>query len=102
MTSTAVIVETQIPGDVYSTLKAQGFHREDLVEKSKRLLALHFFREHILSLGQAARLSGMGYWSFVEFLSGNDVPVVDLDDEELADEFSSVSRISQQLPDAQG
>ena len=97
MSSTVITLETPIPSDVYSTLKAQGVLREKLVAESKRWLALAFFREHILSLGQAARLSGLDYWSFTEFLSVNDVPIIDLDDEELLEEFSAVDRISQQL-----
>lgn len=96
-----VTVETQIPGDVYSTLKSHGVDREKLVFESQRLLALRFFREHVLSLGQAARLSGLDYWSFIEFLSQNNVAVIDLDDEELADEYVVVKRISQQLSNAQ-
>lgn len=102
MTSAAVTLQTKIPGDVYATLKAQGLYREHIAEESKRLLALRFFREHKLSLGQAVRLSGMDHWSFVEYLSANDVPVVDFDDEEISDEFSTVSRIAQQLQENQG
>lgn len=97
MTATAVTLETQIPRDVYSTLKSHGVDREHLVAESQRLLALRFFRDHILSLGQAARLSGMDYWSFTEFLSQNNIPVIDLDDEELEDEYSTIKRITQQL-----
>jgi predicted HTH domain antitoxin len=89
--------ETQIPDDVYATLEAQGFSQEQLAAESRRLLALRFFREHVLSLGQAARLAGMDYWAFTEFLSANNVPVVDLDEEELAAELSTVKRIAQQI-----
>ena len=102
MVSAVVTLETQIPGDVYSTLKAQGVRRDQLSEESKRLLALRFFGEHLLSLGQAVRLSGMDTWSFIEYLSANDVAVVDLDDEELSDEFSTVNRIAEQLREVQG
>lgn len=97
----AVTLEIQIPGDVYSTLKSHGVNRENLVVESQRLLALRFFREHLLSLGQAARLSGMDYWSFTEFLSQNNVSLVYLDAEELEDEVSAVKRLSQRLSNAQ-
>ncbi|VAW37665.1 hypothetical protein MNBD_CHLOROFLEXI01-2631 [hydrothermal vent metagenome] len=99
MTNLVVTLETKIPRDVYLTLRAQGVLQEQMVEESGRLLALHFFRKHILSLGQAARLSGMDYWSFTEFLSANNVPIIDLDDEEISDEFSTVFQIAQQLQD---
>jgi predicted HTH domain antitoxin len=101
MTNSVITLETQIPDDVYATLKAQGFLQEQLAAESKRLLALHFFREHVLSLGQAARLAGMDYWSFTEFLSVNNVPVVDLDEKELSDELSTVKRIAQQIEEGQ-
>ncbi|MEM7129148.1 MAG: UPF0175 family protein [Chloroflexota bacterium] len=97
MTNPVVTLETAIPLDVYATLKAQGVHRVHLIEEAKRLLALRYFREHVLSMGQAARLSGMDYWSFTEFISANGVPVVDLDDEELAEEFDTVNRLAARL-----
>lgn len=97
MTVHSITVETQIPGDVYAAFKSHGVSREQLIEESQRLLALRFYRDHILSLGQAARLSGMNYWSFTEFLSQNNVPIVDIDDEELENELATVKRISQQL-----
>ena len=97
MMNNVCIIETEIPKAIYDALKAQGIQREQLAEECKQLLALHFFDKRILSLGQAARLSGMGYWSFTEYLSMNNVPVVDLDDEELAKEFATVDRINRRL-----
>lgn len=97
MTETLVFFETSIPEDVYSTLRAQGLFREKLAERAQRLLAVRFFQERVLSLGQAARLAGMDRWRFIEFLADNDVPVLDMNDEELADEFAAVGQLAHQL-----
>ncbi|NOX63286.1 MAG: UPF0175 family protein [Chloroflexi bacterium] len=97
MKETTVTFETSIPEDVYSALRARGLGGEKLAEETRRLLALRFFKEHVLSLGQAARLAGMSRWDFIEFLSKNDVPVIDFDEEELAQEFAAADRLSWRL-----
>ncbi len=97
MSEVVVTFETSIPEDVYSTLRTQGLFREKLAERAQRLLAMRFFQERLLSLGQAARLAGMDRWRFIEFLAENDVPVFDFNDEELADEFAAVAQLAQQL-----
>lgn len=97
MSELVVTFETSIPEDVYSTLRSHGLFREKLAEQTQHLLALRFFQERLLSLGQAARLAGMERWRFIEFLAENDVPVVDFNDEELADEFAAVAELAQQF-----
>ena len=47
--------------------------------ESRKLLALKYFKEKVLSLGRAAEFSGLLKWDFIEYLSDNDVPVVDYD-----------------------
>ena len=39
----------------------------------------------------------MDRWRFIELLAENDVPVLDFNDEELADEFAAVGQLAQQL-----
>jgi len=97
MAETMVIFETSVPEDLYSILRAQGLFREKLAERAQHLLALQFFQERLLSLGQASRLAGMDRWRFIEFLADNDVPVLDMNEEELADEFAAVSQLAHQL-----
>ena len=97
MAEMVVTFETAIPEDVYSTLRTQGIFREKLAERTQRLLAMRFFQERLLSLGQAARLAGMSRWQFIELLSENDLPVLDFNDEELADEFAAVAQLARQL-----
>lgn len=100
MSDSIVTLEMSIPEDVYSTLRMQGLFRENLVEQMQHLLALHFFQDRLLSLGQAARLAGMDRWRFIEFISDNNVPVIDFNDEELADEFAAAEELTQQFRSA--
>lgn len=95
--SRTVVVETRVPEDVYLTLKARGLFRDALAEDSRRLLALRYFRESVLSLGKAARLAGMSRWAFVEFLADNDVPVIEFGEEELESELSAVDELEAEL-----
>lgn len=97
MTQVVVTFETAIPEDVYSTLRMQGIFREKLAERTQQLLAMRFFQERLLLLGQATRLAGMNRWQFIELLGENDVPVLAFNDEELADEFAAVRQLAQQL-----
>jgi predicted HTH domain antitoxin len=97
MTSSTVVLETQVPEDVYLTLRARGLFREALAAESRRLLALRYYQDRVLSLGKAARLAGMSLWQFTELLSDNDVPVIDYTDEELEAEFAAVDDLEAEL-----
>lgn len=97
MAEAVITFETSIPEDVYSTLRTQGLFREKLAEQAQRLLAMRFFQERLLSLGQAARLAKMDRWRFIEYLAENDIPVLDFNEEELADEFAAVTQLAHQL-----
>ena len=50
-------------------------------------LAEHLFKEHIVSLGKAAKIAGMPYSTFAEHVSRMGIPGVDSPAEELADEL---------------
>jgi predicted HTH domain antitoxin len=92
-----IVLETQVPEDIYLTLQAYGLFKEALVEQSRRLLALHFYQDRVLSLGKAARLAGLSRWEFIDYLSDNSVPVIDYSDEELATEFRAVDQLETKL-----
>ncbi len=92
-----VAVETQIPEDIFLTLQARGLFKEVLAEQSCKLLSLRLYQDRALSLGKAARLAGMSHWEFVEFLSNNNVPVIDHSAEELAAEFRAVEKLAGDL-----
>lgn len=94
MNAPLVQMEAYIPNDIYLTLQAQGLHRSDLAQESLRLMALRFYQDHVLSLGKAARLAHMNLWDFTTYLSQNNVPVIDLDADELAAEFAAASQLA--------
>ncbi len=101
MAEVVMTFATSIPQDIYATLRTQGIFRDALVETTQRLLAIRFFQERLLSLGQAARLAGMNRWQFIELLGENDVPVLAFEEEELADEFAAVGQLARQLGNEQ-
>ena len=55
------------------------------------------FKDKVLSLGRSAELSGLSKWDFIEFLSENNVPVVDYEEEELAREFETAEKLGKRL-----
>lgn len=97
MTTGMFILETQFPEDIFNILQARGLFKDVLAKETRRLLALRFYRERVLSLGKAARLAGLTRWEFTEFLSENDIPVLDYSPEELAGEIDAVAKLEAEL-----
>lgn len=97
MADRMIVVETQVPEDIYLTLQASGLFRETLAEQSRRLLGLRFYQDRVLSLGKAARLAGLSRREFIDFLADNDTPVIDYSDEELVTEFEAVDKLEAEL-----
>jgi predicted HTH domain antitoxin len=86
-----------LPEQLYLSLSASGLTKERIASESRKLLALKCFRDRVLSLGRAAELSGLSKWDFIEFLSDNDTPVLDYEEEELAREFETAERLGKRL-----
>ncbi|MDM8549377.1 UPF0175 family protein [Desulfobacterales bacterium HSG2] len=86
-----------ISEDLYLSLSCFGLTREKIVSESRKLLALKYFQEKLLSVGKAAELSGLSRWDFIEYLSDNNVPVIDYDDDELGREFETAEKIAEAL-----
>ncbi|MCS7261568.1 MAG: UPF0175 family protein [Anaerolineae bacterium] len=97
MSTRTVMIETPIPEDVLRTLQASGVFREELARDARQLLAIRFYQKRLLSLGKAARLAGLERWRFIELLSENRVPVIDYSDTELAAEFATVDRLTNEM-----
>jgi predicted HTH domain antitoxin len=97
MTTGMVVIETEFPEDILNTLQARGLFKDALAEETRRLLALRFYRERVLSLGTSARLAGLSRWEFLELLSENGIPVLDYSREELAREFEAVDKLEKDL-----
>jgi len=68
-----------------------------LEQESKRQLALEYYKAKVLSLGRAAEFAGLSKWDFIDFLSENDVPVIDYDEDELVREFETAARMTERL-----
>jgi len=83
--------------ELYLTLSASGLTKDRIATESRKLLALKCFKERILSLGRSVELSGLSKWDFIEFLSENDVPLVDYDEEELKREFETAEKLTERL-----
>ena len=86
-----------LPEELYLSLSASGLTRDKIASESRKLLALKCFRDKVLSLGRSAELSGLSKWDFIEFLSDNNLPVVDYEEEELAKEFETAERLGERL-----
>ena len=86
-----------LPEQLYLSLSATGLTKEKIASESRKLLALKCFKEKVLSLGRAAELSGLSKWDFIEYLSDNDVSVVDYDQDEIARELESAHKLTERL-----
>jgi predicted HTH domain antitoxin len=86
-----------LPEDLYQTLSSHGLSKEAISKETRKLLALKCYKEKILSLGKSAELSGLSMWEFIEFLSGNNVAVIDYSEEQLGKEFKSIERLRKAL-----
>jgi predicted HTH domain antitoxin len=62
-----------------------------------KLLALKCYKDKVLSLGRSAELSGLSKWNFIEYLSENEIPLIDYDEEELARELKTAQTVRKRL-----
>jgi len=86
-----------LPEKLYLSLSASGLTKEKIASESRKLLALKCFRDKVLSLGRSAELSGLSKWDFIEYLSDNNVPVVDYEEDELTREFETAEKFVESL-----
>ncbi len=83
--------------DIYQTLSSHGLSKEVISKEAKKLLALKCYRDKILSLGKSVELSGLSMWEFIEFLSENNVAVIDYSENHLNKEFDGVEKLRKVL-----
>jgi len=76
--------------DLPTCLMLQAKDRAELERRSKFLLALKFFELGEITSGQAARMADIGRVAFLQEASRLGVPVIDLNEEEMAQEFAHV------------
>jgi hypothetical protein len=58
MTNPMIVVETQVPEDIYLSLQASGLFQEALAAQSRHLLAIRFYQARVLSLHQTGAQDG--------------------------------------------
>ena len=63
---------------------------EDLSKEAQRECALFYFREGRLTSGQAAEMARMNRVDFMLLAGSRKIPLIDLDEEDLAAEFNSL------------
>lgn len=61
----------------------------NFADEARYLLALKLFEQGRISSGKAGRLAGMGRVEFLLAASRDGVPVVDMTEREMAEEFSA-------------
>ena len=69
-----------VPDELVTLLGSEEAAREHL----RRAAVLDLVKRHAISQGRGAELLGMSLWDFHDLMAEADVPVVDLDDAELA------------------
>jgi predicted HTH domain antitoxin len=83
--------------ELYLSLASFGLTKDKIVSESRKLLASMYFQKKILSLGKATELSGLSKWNFIEYLSKNNVPIINYDDDEIDREFETAEEIINKL-----
>jgi len=84
----------EIPPELASALQMAGYTPDRLSDEMRRSLALTLFARKALSLGQAARLAGMGQWEFIPFLGEHGISLADYDEEEASREVEMAQWLS--------
>ena len=70
-------------------LVATGKSKEAFEQELRFLLAVKLFELRRLSLGKAAQLSGMPKLNFMDEMGRMGIPVINLDDDQIADELQN-------------
>ena len=70
-------------------LAATGQSRDALEKELRFLLAAKLFEIRRVSLGKAAELCGMNKIQFMDELSRMQIPVINLDDDQIQDELAN-------------
>ncbi len=70
-----VTLELNLPQEIYLSLQSAGLSRKDLEARATRDLALQLYSEGRISLGKAAKLTGVSITHFWMILIERDLPV---------------------------
>lgn len=79
---------TQITFDIpESILHSLNQNRDEFTQQTRLLAALHLFKNHKLTFGQAAELAGMNKERFLVELDKHDIDLIDYDAPDLEEEL---------------
>lgn len=84
------IVEIRLP----APLLQLGLDQEEVQRRVTEWLVLSLFTEERISSGKAARLLDMSRIDFLALLRQRGIAYLDFSDEELADEFAAVEKLT--------
>jgi predicted HTH domain antitoxin len=90
ITMRSITVEIQIP----EALRELGISDEEIRREVPILLVLKRFRQGHISSGKAAQLLGISRRDFLELLAKERIPVYDPDEQQLAEEFETIRRLT--------
>ncbi len=79
-------ISFNISDDLLLTLNE---NESELTNKIKLYAALQLFKEHKLTIGQAAELAGMSKYDFMRISGKYDIPIIDYNPSDLEDELKS-------------
>lgn len=86
------VVEVHLP----APLLQLGLDREDVQRRVIEWLVLSLFTEDRISSGKAARLLNISRIEFLALLRQRGISYIDYSDDELADEFAAVEKLTSQ------
>ena len=93
MSDSNVILEIQCPSSVYRALRAEGFNKVSLQKEAQIRIAISLFADGRLSLGRASEFAGMSIVNFMDVLRQSNVPIVEYDEEEFAQDLHTIEEL---------
>ena len=78
-----IAMQLEIPEDILLALNESG---DAFISQMKLYTAMQLYKEHKLSLGKAAELSGLSKEYFVEALGQHEIPLINYEIEDIASE----------------
>jgi len=80
-----------LPDDILSKLEFSGISKENLEEMTRQQIALWLLYKGVLSFGQAAEFAGMGKSEFMDLTRKYQVPLFDMNKEEIRESRKRVT-----------
>lgn len=84
------ILKLNIPSDVFITLNES---ENELANNIKLFIAIKFYQLAKLTIGQAARLSGLTRYEFEKILAKNKIPISNLTIEDVEKDIKTLEKI---------